>query len=105
MQEIRDAKAKFPENPVFEAAAVEMLAAADPARTGAAIYAEVMLSGSDLIPDKPDYDTARTAIAAHLLEDRTAAARCRYCGAGGSANRFRQRCKWRKPIFGSAGPT
>ena len=68
VQEIRDAKAKFPENPVFEAAAVEILAAADPARTGAAIYADVMLSGSDLIPDKPDYDTARTDIAAHLLK-------------------------------------
>ncbi len=65
--EIRAAKAKFPEHPEFERTAVAILATADPDRTGPAVYADVMLSDGDLIPEKPDYDTARTDIAARLL--------------------------------------
>jgi hypothetical protein len=47
--------------------AVELLIAADPARIGAAQYAETVLAARDLLPGTGTYDPTRFAVARHLL--------------------------------------
>ncbi len=67
--EIRRARADLPPAiPMLDAAAVRILAAADPARVGPSDYAEVMLESADLIGAEPANDAARRTVAAHLLD-------------------------------------
>ena len=66
--EIRAARADLPAAAGLEALAVALLAAADPAKTGAAPYAETMLDAGALIAPVPANDAARRAIAGRLIE-------------------------------------
>ncbi len=51
----------------FQALAVHVLAEADPAATGAGVYAETALAAADLVARAPDDDPARTSIARQLI--------------------------------------
>ena len=68
VDEIRAARADLPRNvDDIDALAVKLLAAADPAKVGEAIYAEIMLTEGALIRPDPANDPARLTIARHLL--------------------------------------
>ena len=65
--ETRAGMARWPGDPRFPALAVALLSQADPAVTGAGVYAETVLTSLDLLPDDPDMDAVRLGIAQHLL--------------------------------------
>jgi hypothetical protein len=67
IEEIRKARADLPAGD-FDALAVTLLAAADPAAVGPSAYAETALASADLIAPGPGNDAARRAIAARLVE-------------------------------------
>ncbi len=66
--ELRAAGTRWPSDGRFPALAVALLAGADPALTGPSAYAETVLTSRDLLPDDPDTDAVRRAIARRLLD-------------------------------------
>lgn len=68
MAEITAARKDLPPSiPLFDALAIEILAAADPALTGESVYAEAILTHGTLIGEGREIDTARRTIARRLL--------------------------------------
>ncbi len=67
VRELRTGMADTPSDPRFGPLAVTILGAADPATAGAAAYAEAILANRSLLPETPEADDARRAIARHLL--------------------------------------
>lgn len=69
LAELRRAMADLPpQAPAFTALSVRLVAEADPARIGDAVYAEAALGSDDLIEASPASDPARASIAGRLVD-------------------------------------
>ena len=65
---LRDAGRTFPGDDRFPTLAARVLAAAEPTAEGGAAYARLLLANLDLMPADARADTAREAVARHLLD-------------------------------------